>query len=125
MIDKGLIPLAQPDIHEQIAAAVAAAPHSIVGRCRVPANVLGTRKGTIRPMLRKQQEFPTGGEPGRPWIRMRARAFVEEAARRAPKPKLVLTGHLPKATKQDRGTLAAYKDRGPQRLCKKYIRRAA
>lgn len=95
-------------------------------------------KTRLRPLLRKQPDVievfsaaakgfarggivnkrvqPPGGEPGRPWRRQMARALYEDQQRKKPRPAKVIVGTLPKATKLDRGSLAAYKNRGPQRL---------
>lgn len=74
-------------------------------------------KGVVRGGLIRRQVQPPAGNPGRPYHRALARAYAEDAKRRAPRPpKVKAAGHLPKATKLDAGTLAKFKDRKPQRL---------
>lgn len=136
------------DIHEAARRAIAEASRPLRAK-RTPDNVIAAGGRKIRPQTHKQPDVievfsatakgvvrggivnkrvqPNGGEPGRPWRRMLARALYEDQQRKkrpSQRSLIVHEGVLPKATKQDRGTLAALKDRGPQRLCKKYILRA-
>lgn len=75
------------------------------------------------PLLRKQEAHPVGGNAGRPWRRALNRAYAEDAARKKrhageTRTAIVatITGHLPKATKLDKGSLAKIMHTGPQRL---------
>ena len=77
------------------------------------------------------QVGPNGGEPGRPWQRALKRAYTEDQQRKTRTPQRELVEAdiasskrtLPKATKLDRGSLAGIKQTGPQRLCKRYVRK--
>lgn len=77
---------------------------------RAPENVATgrfNRNGLVVARARRQPSLPTAGEPGRPYARALQRAYAEDAARKAPKAKRPApSGHLPKATKLDVGSLA-------------------